>query len=219
VILPLPLDRERGVGVLDVDRFWIPVAGQPRGQVIDSIEQPRIAGFGREQNQLANGDNARVVLDSPSPNVANLVGKAITPAVHHTFARSPFDPFPTCATCRGVTQVAGWTTREIHEAVLTTFHLSADAYGLKQLRYDLRKLKGHGLVERDGTRYAYLLTRKGVQVTLLLLFFHKRLCGPLANSRFHHRPNPQHRPDSRLERAYHRADKAIEKIVDLLAAA
>ena len=27
----------------------------------------------------------------------------------------------------------------------------------------------------------------------------------------------QHRPDSRLELAYHRADKAIEKIVDLLA--
>ena len=81
------------------------------------------------------------------------------------------------------------------------------------------KLKGHGLVERDGTRYAYRLTQKGVQVALLLLFFHKRLCGPLANSCFHHRPNAQHRPDSRLELAYHRADKAIEKIVDLLAAA
>jgi hypothetical protein len=37
--------------------------------------------------------------------------------------------------------------------------------------------------------------------------------------RFHHRPNPEHRPDSRLEAAYHRADKAIEKVVDLLAAA
>ena len=34
-----------------------------------------------------------------------------------------------------------------------------------------------------------------------------------------HRPDPQHRPDSRLERAYHRADKAIENMVDLLAAA
>jgi hypothetical protein len=117
------------------------------------------------------------------------------------------------------THVGGWTAREIHEAVLSTFHLSADAYGLNQLRYDLRKLKGHGLLERDGTRYAYLLTPKGVQVALLFLFFHKRLCGPLANSRFHHRPNLQHRPDSRLEAAYHRADKAIEKVVDLLAAA
>src|SRR6201997_997737 len=109
------------------------------------------------------------------------------------------------------THVGGWTAREIHEAVLTTFHLSADTYGLNQLRYDLRKLKGHGLLERDSSRYAYLLTPKGVQVALLFLFFHKRLCGPLANSRFHHRSNPQHRPDSRLELAYHRADKAHRK--------
>ena len=92
-------------------------------------------------------------------------------------------------------------------------------YGLNQLRYDLRKLRGHGLIERDGSRYAYRLTTKGVQVALLFLFFHKRLCGPLANSRFHHTPDPQHRPNCQLEAAYHRADKAIEKIVDLLAAA
>ena len=39
-------------------------------------------------------------------------------------------------------------------------------------------------------RYAYRLTAKGVQVALLFLFFHKRLCGPLANSRFHHKPDP-----------------------------
>jgi len=56
-------------------------------------------------------------------------------------------------------------------------------------------------------------------VALLFLFFHKRLCGPLANSRLHHRPDPQHRPDSRLEAAYHPADVAIQRAVDLLAAA
>ena len=81
-----------------------------------------------------------------------------------------------------------------------------------------RKLKAHGLLQRDGSRYAYRLTPKGVQVALLFLFFHKRLCGPLANSRFHHRPDPQHQPASKLEAAYHRADKAIQQIVDLLAA-
>jgi hypothetical protein len=119
----------------------------------------------------------------------------------------------------GSTHVGGWTAKEIHQAVLTAFHLSAEDYGLNQLRYDLRKLKGHALLERDGTRYAYCLTSKGVQVALLFLFFHKRLCGPLANSRFHHQPDPQHRPNSRLETAYHRVDKAIEHIVELLAAA
>ena len=119
----------------------------------------------------------------------------------------------------GGNTVGGWTGNQIHSAVLTTFQLSAKTYGLNQLRYDLRKLKGHGLLQRDGRRYAYRLTTKGVQVALLFLFFHKRLCGPLANSRFHHKPDPAHRPNSKLEAAYHKADKAIENIVDLLAAA
>jgi hypothetical protein len=119
----------------------------------------------------------------------------------------------------GGNTVGGWTAKQIHESVLTTFQISAKAYGLNQLRYDLRKLKGHGLLERDGRRYAYRLTTKGVQVALLFLFFHKRLCGPLANSRFHHRPDSAHRPNSKLEAAYHKADKAIENIVNLLAAA
>jgi len=114
--------------------------------------------------------------------------------------------------------IGGWTAKQIHHAVITTFDLSDSTYRLDQLRYDLRKLKGHGLLQRDGSRYAYRLTPKGVQVALLFLFFHKRLCGPLANSRFHHRPNPQHQPASKLEAAYHRADKAIQQIVDLLAA-
>jgi hypothetical protein len=63
------------------------------------------------------------------------------------------------------------------------------------------------------------LTTKGVQVALLFLFFRKRLCGPIANSCFHRRSDPHHRPNSQLEAAYHRADKAIQKIVDVLAAA
>src|SRR5438094_1897776 len=95
----------------------------------------------------------------------------------------------------------------------STFQLSAKAYGLNQLRYDLRKLKGHGLLQREGRRYAYRLTAKGVQVSLLFLFFHKRLCGPLANSRFHHKPDPEHLPNSKLAAAYQLADHAIQKIV------
>ena len=118
----------------------------------------------------------------------------------------------------GGSHLGGSTARQIHHAVLTSFHLSHSAYGLTQLRYDLRKLKGHGLLQRDGSRYAYRLTPKGVQVALLFLFFHKRLCGPLANSRFHHRPDPAHQPPSKLEAAYHRADNAIQHVVDLLAA-
>jgi hypothetical protein len=119
----------------------------------------------------------------------------------------------------GGTAVGGWTAKQIHQTALTTFELSVKTYGLNQLRYDLRKLKGHGLLERDGRRYAYRLSVKGLQVALLFLFFHKRLCGPLANSRFHHKPDPKHCPKSKLEAAYYKADNAIQDIVDLLAAA
>jgi hypothetical protein len=119
----------------------------------------------------------------------------------------------------GGTTVGGWTAKQIHQAVLTSFQLSPKTYGLNQLRYDLRKLKGHALLERDGSRYAYRLTPKGVHMALLFLFFHKRLCGPLANSCFHHTPDPAHAPKSKLEAAYYKADKAIQNIVDLLAAA
>ena len=99
------------------------------------------------------------------------------PRVHHP-ARSPPARW----------QPRRWlVARQIHQNVISTFQLSDRRYGINQLRYDLRKLKGHGLLQRDGSRYAYRLSSKGVQVALLFLFFHKRLCGPLANSRFHHR--------------------------------
>ena len=116
------------------------------------------------------------------------------------------------------TQLGGWRAQQIHQAVLKAYDLSLSSYGLNQLRYDLRKMKAHGLLQRDGQRYVYRLTPKGNQVALLFVLFHKRLCGPLAHSLFHHRPNPNHAPQSKLEAAYHKADTAIGEIVQLLAA-
>lgn len=52
--------------------------------------------------------------------------------------------------------------------MLTTFDLPLQSYRLNRLRYDLRKLKGHALLERDGRRYSYRLTSKGLQVALLI---------------------------------------------------
>jgi len=90
---------------------------------------------------------------------------------------------------------------------------------LTQLRYDLRKLRAHGLLERDGRRYCYRLTEKGAKVALMMTLFHKRVCGPLANSLFHHRTDQRSTPNTKIETAYHNADKAIQRVVDLLAAA
>lgn len=119
----------------------------------------------------------------------------------------------------GGTTVGGWTSKQVHQAILTAFHLPTARYGLNQLRYDLRKLKAHGLLERDGKRYAYRLTDKGAKVALTFVLFHKQLCGPLANSLFHHQPNSQNRPKGKLETAYHKADESIRNILQLLEAA
>lgn len=46
---------------------------------------------------------------------------------------------------------------ECHDAVPTAFQLSAARYGLNQIR---------GLIELDGKRFAYRLTRKGTKTAL-----------------------------------------------------
>jgi hypothetical protein len=75
-----------------------------------------------------------------------------------------------------------------------------------------------GLLERDRQRYCYRLTDKGKRVAAMFVLFHRRICGPLANSLFHHRPEYTARPPARIEAAYQRADAAIQKLVDLVAA-
>jgi hypothetical protein len=118
----------------------------------------------------------------------------------------------------GGTQLNGWRSADLHQAILTSFGLSADRYTLTQLRYDLRKMKAHGLLERIGQRYLYRLTDKGTKAALMFVLFHQRVCGPLSNSLFHHRPEESHKPASRIETAYYKADRAIQQVLDQLAA-
>jgi hypothetical protein len=56
-------------------------------------------------------------------------------------------------------------------------------------------------------------------VALHFILFHKQLCGPLANSLFHHQPATALRPNSKLETAFHKADHSIQNIIQLLEAA
>jgi hypothetical protein len=116
------------------------------------------------------------------------------------------------------TQLGGWRSRQIHEAILSAYQLTPESYTLTQLRYHLRKLKAHAVLQRDGQRYAYRLTEKGVRVALRFVLFHQRICGPLANSLFHRTPTQSHTPTTKLPVAYQRADASIQQVVDLLAA-
>ena len=117
------------------------------------------------------------------------------------------------------TRLVGWRAPQIHQAVLTTYALAPSRYGLNQLRYDLRKMRAHDLVERDGKHYAYRLTDKGVKVAALFVLFHQRLCGPLAHSLFQHRPDRTLVPNTKLEAAFHNADDSIRQIIEVLEAA
>jgi hypothetical protein len=116
------------------------------------------------------------------------------------------------------TLVHGWRTAQLQRAILAAFALTPSSYTLTQLRYDLRKMKAHRLIERDGSRYAYRLTDKGRKVALLFVLFQQRVCGPLANSLFNHPPHPECAPATPLETAYRKADESIQQILELLAA-
>jgi hypothetical protein len=52
----------------------------------------------------------------------------------------------------------------------------------------------------------------------MFVLFHKRLCGPLANSLFQPRLVSTPSTNTKLEAAYRNADQSIEQILQLLAA-
>jgi len=114
--------------------------------------------------------------------------------------------------------VSSWRTPTLHQAVLKTFRLQPPTYTLIQLRYDLRKMKAHGLIQRDAHHFCFRLTQKGIKASLLFLLFHKRICGPIANSLFDFKPSLNGHPNSKLEAAYHKTDQAIQHTIELLAA-
>ena len=58
----------------------------------------------------------------------------------------------------GGTQITGWRSRQMHQAVLRACGLSADTNTLGPLRYDWRKMKAQRLVEPLGRSYCYRLT-------------------------------------------------------------
>ena len=111
-----------------------------------------------------------------------------------------------------------WTTAQVHRAVLEAYHLKPKDYTLTQLRYDLRKLRLHGLIERVPKSYAYHFTSKGSKLSILLVQLRKRIYGPLAFGLFRTRPNPEFIPDSRFEKAYLKVEKAMDETIALMAA-
>lgn len=111
-----------------------------------------------------------------------------------------------------------WRGQELRATVLETFGLKASAYSLGQLRYDLRKLKAHGIIERRPHSYAYQLTARGTKIALLLTLFARRIYGPICAATLQHRPAAAHAPASPFEKAYAKVDHSIDELVLAMAA-
>jgi hypothetical protein len=58
-----------------------------------------------------------------------------------------------------------------------------------------------------------------VKVAPIFVLLHHRLCGPLANRLFNHRPNAEFQHDSKLEAALHKADTSIRNFIQIPEAA
>jgi hypothetical protein len=52
----------------------------------------------------------------------------------------------------------------------------------------------------------------------LFIPFHKRVCGPSANSLFQHRPEDRAPQPAKIEQTYHHADTDVQHLIDVLAA-
>ncbi len=114
------------------------------------------------------------------------------------------------------TFVADWTSREVHARVLQRHRLTEAAYRLSQLRYDLGKLRAHGLVERIGTSRRYRLTERGLKLGVLLVKLRTRLLGPLASLVTADRPRPLSHHSSAVEAAFRQVDAALNHLCDTL---
>jgi len=116
------------------------------------------------------------------------------------------------------TLIRGLKAADIHARTLETFGLSGSDYSINQLRYDMRKMKAHGLLERDGQSRLWRLTQPGLRVCTLLLLIHDHVIGPVAGGFFGLRPAAKFNSAGKFEAAYRKIDNAFDDLLSLLTA-
>lgn len=98
--------------------------------------------------------------------------------------------------------------------------LDNPAYRLSQLRYDLGKLKGKGLLVRIPKTQSYQLTHEGYRIAIVYLKLYQRLYAPLtAGIRDPIAPDNEvlRTRQTKLDRLYVAVDKALTSLADYLA--
>jgi hypothetical protein len=92
-------------------------------------------------------------------------------------------------------------------------------YTLNQLRYDLGKLRGKGLVMRLPGTQSYQVTEDGYRIAIFFLKLYHRFCAPLTAAIRDPVPADNQVLNSRqtrLDRLYVAVDKALQKLADQL---
>ena len=102
-----------------------------------------------------------------------------------------------------------WTTRDLLKRICQRHRISEDDYRLGQLRYDLSKLRAHGLVTRVKKRNRYRLTQLGVRLAAVLVKTRTRLLGPLVAICVSKRTNRSTNP-SQVEADLRNVAKALD---------
>jgi hypothetical protein len=108
------------------------------------------------------------------------------------------------------TFVADGTSRAVRARLLARHRLAEEDDRRSQLRYDLGKLRAHGLVERLDTRRRYRLTPRGRKLGVLLVKLRTRLLGPLVTLAADAQPRRPTRNPSAVEAACRQVDAALD---------
>ena len=111
-----------------------------------------------------------------------------------------------------------WKTNDLYQSILASFSLSPSSYTIDQLRYDVRKLKAHGILQRIDHSYLYLLTDFGKKVCIIFVLFHSRIFGPICAPLFNSLPNASYQPCSKIEKAYSQINHSIDELLQLMVA-
>lgn len=114
--------------------------------------------------------------------------------------------------------IRGFKSSEIHQIVLATFSIAPADYTINQLRYDIRKMKAHGLIGRVGKTYLYRPTENGLRMSILFVMLHKHIIGPVSGGLSGARPSENSKNADVFELIYSKIDNAFDDLVDLLAA-
>jgi hypothetical protein len=112
--------------------------------------------------------------------------------------------------------VADWTSRDVLARLLDRHRLTETDYRPSQLRYDLGKLRAHGLVERIGRTRRYCLTARGLKLGVILVKLRTHLLGPLATLATASAPPPNTTHGSAVEAAFRQVDLAIDQLCTTL---